>query len=180
MEILVHYIFPLIPSKRAARPFVFLCLGCLKDGKLKLLENHGFSHLLLESELTEEIMLHVWEVKEKRCLYLHWRKWDFLRLGRSVNWCVLIPLAAPWRSVKTYGLLRKARPLSVKVPKHNRDSHALWKQSPCISRICVTSHTGISAVTNVRWRLEQSLSPNTMYDLGMAGRQCKREETDGD
>lgn len=59
MDILVHYIFPLISSKRAARPFVFLCLGCLKDGKLKLLEDRGFSHLLLESEFTEEIMLHV-------------------------------------------------------------------------------------------------------------------------
>lgn len=56
MEILVHCIFPLGPFQAAAGPFVFLCLGCLKERKLKLVEHRGFSHLLLESELTEEIM----------------------------------------------------------------------------------------------------------------------------
>lgn len=59
MEILVRCIFPLGPFQAAAGPLVFLCLGCLKDRKLKPLEDCGFSHLLLESELTEEIMVDV-------------------------------------------------------------------------------------------------------------------------
>lgn len=117
MEILVHCIFPPGPFQAAAGPFVFLCLGCLKERKLKLVEDWGFSHLLLESELTEEIMLDVWEEKGKRCLYFKLEEinGDFFKLGRSVNWRVLIPLAAPWRGAKANGLLRKAKPLSIQI-----------------------------------------------------------------
>lgn len=58
MEILVRCISHLVPSKRQLG-IVFLCPRCLKDRKLKLLEDYGFSYLLLESELTEEIMVDV-------------------------------------------------------------------------------------------------------------------------
>lgn len=72
MEIPTPYIFCFILSKQVARPFVFLCLECLKNGKLKLPEG-----------CASEIMLDVWEGKVEAYLCSEWKgkNGDLLRLG---------------------------------------------------------------------------------------------------
>ena len=51
----------------------------------------------------------------------------------------------------------------IKVPKHSRDSHALQKQSPCPSWLCVFNHRNLSTK---QCRLEtRKFSPNTVYNL---------------
>lgn len=177
MEILVHCIFPLGPFQAAAGPFVFFCLGCLKGRKLKLLEDRGFSHLLLESELPEEIMLDVWEEKGKRCLYFKLEEinGDFFKPERSVNWRVLIALAAPWRGVEANGLLRKARPLSIQ----NTAAVCSAETESLHFKDLWGCNFGQLRVTTVGWRLGQSLQILCMiWEWGRKG--CKREETDGD
>ena len=137
MQILMPYIFCFIPSKQVARPFVFLCLECLKNGKLKLLEG-----------CASKIMLDIWEGKvegKKDEICLVWEE------------CKLVCPHSPSSTLqRLQDLWSGYKDQTLRFPNIAGIPMLCRNRAPALHG-SVSSTTGISALNNAGWRLESSL-----------------------